>query len=869
MKFFTSKCAITTIVIYFTFCLANSKAQIITTVAGGSVGDGGKATLAVLSPQGIAMDGTGNIYIADGSNRIRKIDKNGNISTIAGNGSSYYNGSAGIATNISINPNGVAVDSLGNIYIADSYNNRIRRLSNNGILKTIAGDSIQGYSGDGGLATVASLNRPTSVAVDNGGNVYIADYGNNRIRKVDVNHIITTVAGNGFSAYNGDGGKANITSLNPSGIAVDFIGNLYISDFSNNRIRKVDTGGIITTIAGGFGNGFNGDGILAVSATLWNPKGVSLDSSGNLYIADQNNNRIRKVNTKGIITTIAGGGYNGFGDGGKATSATLSQPTNVFVDSYGNVYISDITNYRLRKVNAKGIITTVAGNGTQNFRGDGGQAIDASMNPISVSVDRQGNLYISDYNNNRIRKVDGINGIITTIAGDSMIGCYGGDGGKATLANLYTPSKTALDNKGNLYICDENNNRIRKVDTSGIITTFAGVNSQGYSGDGGLAIQAQLNTPYGVATDNFGNVFIAEFGNNRIRKVDTTGIISTVVGNGNRGYSGDGGLATAATLNLPYDVVLDTIGNLYLIDQGNNVIRKVDTSGIISTVAGTGDGGFGGDGDSAKYSNLNSPRGITIDRKGNLYISDNGNQRIRMVNTNGIISTIVGNGTVGYNGDGGLASSAILAGTSGISVDNYGNLYIADFGNQRIRKVSGFSTLPVNVNSFYACSYNKNIKAYWQTGTIANNVNFIIQHSTNGNSFSDIGNIEASGNGKNSYQFTDNNPVNGVNYYRLESIEKDGGVTFSNIVSVHFDKMESFTITPNPAKDNTTISFSETVEKATIAVYDITGKQVITQSIIGSTNSYKLNTQSLKSGLYVIKVNTATGNYNEKLLINK
>ena len=669
--------------------VTNLQAQIITTVAGGSVGDGGLATSAVLSPLGVTIDGIGNLYIVDGSNRIRKIDRNGIISTFAGNGSSFYNGSTGTATKMSINPSGIAIDTIGNVYIADSYNNRIRKISKIGILTTIAGDSIQGYSGDGGLAIAASLSHPSGVAVDNIGNVYIADYGNNRIRKVDTNHIISTVAGNGISTYNGDGGKAIIASLNPIGISLDIVGNLYISDYSNNRIRKVDVNGIITTIAGGFGNGFSGDGILATSATLWNPKGITLDTAGNLFIADQNNNRIRKVNTKGIITTIAGGGYNLLGDGGKATSVTLTQPSNVFVDYFGNIYISE-NNYRLRKVDVKGIITTIAGNGKLNFRGDGGQAIDASMSPMGVTVDKLGNLYISDYGNNRIRKV-GLNGIINTIAGDSLQG-YSGDGIKATLSSLYTPSKTALDNKGNLYICDENNNRIRKVDTNGIITTFAGNNSQGYSGDGALANQAQINTPFGVATDNMGNIYIAEYGSNVIRKVDTTGIISTIVGNGNRGYSGDGGLAILATLNQPYDVTVDTIGNLYLIDQGNNVIRKVDKYGIISTVAGTGGRGYGGDEDSAINANLNAPRGIAIDRIGNLYISDNGNQRIRMVNPKGIISTIVGNGTFGYNGDGGLASEATLDGTSGISVDFVGNLYIAESGGGRIRKVDNSIT---------------------------------------------------------------------------------------------------------------------------------------------------------------------------------
>jgi hypothetical protein len=331
-------------------------------------------------------------------------------------------------------------------------------------ITTVAGTGAQGYSGDGGVATSAELSSPSGVALDSSGNLYIADFGNNCIRKVTASTgIITTVAGTGVFGYSGDGGTATSAKLgNPSGVALDASGNLYIADESNRLIRKVTAStGIIITVAGG-GNTF-GDGGAATSAELDNPSGVALDSSGNLYIADEGNNRIRKVTAStGIITTVAGGTSGYGGDGGAATAAALYGPAGVALDSSGNLYIADLFNNCIRKVTAStGIITTVAGNRTGGYIGDGGAATAAELvQPEGVALDSSGNLYIAD-GNNRIRMVTASTGIITTVAGGGNT--YIGDGGAAISAELSSPHGVALDASGNLYIADEGNGRIRVV----------------------------------------------------------------------------------------------------------------------------------------------------------------------------------------------------------------------------------------------------------------------------------------------------------------------------------------------------------------------------------------------------------------------
>jgi sugar lactone lactonase YvrE len=348
-------------------------------------------------------------------------------------------------------------------------------------------------------------------------------------------------------------------------------------------------------------------------------------------------------------------------------------------------------------------ITTVAGNGISNYSGNGIPATQATMRgPHQVTFDGNGNYYFCDETNNVVRKVDA-NGIITTVAGNAVgagmgQGSFTGDGGQATAAGLYYPIKTIFDTLGNMYIADCVNHRIRKVDVNGVITTFAGNGNAWNSGDGGTALSAGIRNPSYIKFDQSWNMYVISSNGNCIRKINPQGIISTIAGTGSIGYSGDGGPATAAKLYYPSSLVIDAVGNIIFSDRWNNRIRKIDAMGIITTIAGTGLPGYNGDGIPALSAQLNYPFSLTLDSLGNLYMADMSNHRVRRISTSGIITTIAGNGLMGYTGDGGLADTTRLKNPTGVEFDNAGNLYISDSGNSRIRKVEHAIITEINKN---------------------------------------------------------------------------------------------------------------------------------------------------------------------------
>jgi trimeric autotransporter adhesin len=672
-----------------------SQSGIISTYVGpGLPLDGSLATTQSIDmPMGVACDGHGGYYFSCPSNhRIYHVKADGRLQLAAGDGNPGYGGDGGQATSAQLNlPLGIAVDSAGNIYICDTLNSRIRKVTPAGVITTVAGTGGFGYTGDGEKATSATLSVPHSVAVDSSGALYIADDGNNRIRKVDPSGIISTVAGNGTAGHIGDGSPATSAQISgANSVAVDFAGNLYIADYDHPRIRKVNPAGQIITIVGNDTEGFSGDGDRAYFAQIGCPCGLSVDAVGNLYIVDTYNNRIRKVTPSGIISTVAGNGTSGYsGDGGRAISASLNKPNSVAVDSKGNLYIADTYNYRIRKVTSSKKIMTAAGDGTHGYRGDGGFATSALLNsPRGVALDTKGNFYIADADNCRVRQVTPA-GTIATVVGNGKCG-YGGDGGQATLAELNKLFSVAVDYEDNLYIADTWNNRIRKVSATGIISTVAGGETRGFAGDGGPATKAQLASPLRVAVDAKGSLYICDADNNSIRRVDPEGIITTVVGDRTTGYNGDGFKAIAAKLAIPNGIALDKSGNLYISDTNNSRIRKVDPEGIITTIAGNGTRGISGDGGLAISAQLVRPYNVAIDSVGNLYIADS--NYIRKVTAAGVITTIAGNmmggNEGGFSGDGGPATLALLSGPFDVAVDPKGNLYIADTGNHRIRKVS-------------------------------------------------------------------------------------------------------------------------------------------------------------------------------------
>ena len=532
-------------------------------------------------------------------------------------------------------------------------------------------------------ASNAATGQPQRVAVDSSGNLYFTSL--HCVYRMRPGGALTLVAGNGRAGFGGDGGPAAQAQLNtPRGLALDGSGNLYVADSGNHRIRKVAPDGTITTVAGSTIAGYYGDGGAAIAGLLRLPSGVAVDGSGNLYIADTGNHVIREVTPDGTISTLTGIGGAGFaGDTGPPSGGVIANPEDVAVDGSGNLYIADTGNLCVRKI-ASDVISTVAGRGTDTS--DGVQATTAALNgPFALAVDSAGNFYVAEWGSSRIRKVD-TKGVITTVAGTGTAG-FGGDGGPAAKAQLSTPAGLALDSAGNLYIADFGNNRIRQVSSSGNIATVAGNGNFWYSGDGGAATSAQLNGPTGIAVDAGGNVYFADTLNHRVRKMSPDGTITTVAGTGTGGFGGDGGAAGAAQLNQPFGLALAAAGNLYIADMQNHRVRQVRPAGSITTAAGSATPGFGGDGGAPSSAQLNYPTGVAVDTAGNLYIAEHGNQRVRVV-SNGVITTLAGNGLGTYAGDGGAAAQASLNGPTGVAVDGSGNVFIADTGNNVIRMVS-------------------------------------------------------------------------------------------------------------------------------------------------------------------------------------
>jgi hypothetical protein len=764
--------------------LAGSPAAgVISTFAGG-VGGPGKGTTVATDPCGVAFDG-GYLYDTD-LQKVRKVSlSTGSLSTVAGTGAIGPLGDGGPATKAAIgDPCGLAFDHSGNLVIPSEDRIRVVAASTGtfygqamtaGHIYTVAGNGTLGFSGDGGPATKAELDDPTGAAVDSSGNLVFSDLVNDRIRVVAARTgtfygkamtagDIYTVAGGGPGGVDGGlGGPATKADIpGPIGVAVDSSGNLLIADGSTGVLAVAArtgtfygvamTAGDIYRVAGGGTSGL-GDGGPALGADL-SAFGVTTDPAGNLVIADTGNDRVRVVAVKtgtfygqtmtaDDIYTVAGGGLNGLGDGGPATSAVLEDPTGVAFDSAGNLLIADSVENRVRVVTAStgtfygkamtaGDIYTVAGNGYPTYSGDGGLATSAELNePAGVSVDAAGNVLIADTANNRVRVEAAKTGTfygkamtardIYTVAGDGTAGSAG-NGGLASEAELDGPTEVAAGPAGALLIADYYNNKIRavaaktgtlygKAMTAGHLYTIAGGGTK--SGNGIPATQAGLRYPSGVAVDSAGNLLIADFLNGEVYvvaastgtfygKAMTAGDIYTVAGGGTK--TGNGTPATQAFLQ-PQAVAVDAAGNLliaaglvYVVATHTGTFYGMAmTAGDIYTLAGGGTSL--GDGGPATDAKLGNPLGVAVDQAGNVLIADTGDNRVRVVAastgafygqamTAGDIYTVAGNGTAGFFGDGGAGTSAWLSRPSGVAADGT-NLLIADTANSRIRELTG------------------------------------------------------------------------------------------------------------------------------------------------------------------------------------
>lgn len=766
-------------------------------------GDGGPATQARFqSPGGIAVDAAGNVYVADVNNgRVRRIDQAGKITTIAGTGERDSAGDGGPAVEAQLlGPNALALDASGNLYIAETPGHRVRKIEAMGRISTVAGTGVAGSEGDGGPAVEAQLNWPAALAVDAAGNLLIGESRGHRVRKVSLEGTISTIAGTGSKGSAGDGGAATAAQLNfVSDLATDALGNIYLSDINEGRIRKISPTGRITTVAGTGVRRHAGDGGPATEAQLDTPGGIALDPAGNLFLSEYWSGWLRKINAAGIIQTIAGTGEQlSTGNMGLAIDAALDRPGYIAVDSDGNLYVGEFFGNRIRilRPTAKlsrfrlplgtsgdSVVLTVTEAGSVRWNGTalvhGLEAVAANGNRYAFGQTAGGAVtatYVPDRQTVQLQEgktvtltggEDGAwrigdqvatNGhrhvedgreyllewtgeqwrlaryTIRTIAGTVDVA----EGVPASEARLFNPYFVAFDSTGNAYVSEASNNRVRKIDASGIITTIAGTGEEGYAGDGGPATQAEFDSPRGIGVNWLGEVFVADYGNNVVRKIDVTGRILTIrttrrlyrphglaldlFGNvivaeshvrnhlvrridirgnvttvagvpGQRGGFEGGGSATAARLYYPRAVASDAMGNVYVADSFNNRVRKIDPTGMIVTIAGTGERGYTGDGGSALDAQLSGPNGVLVDSAGNVFISDAGNFRLRKVDPSGMIDTIAGTGEAGDVGNGGPAVKARLRYPRGLAIDSSDNLFLADSGNDTVRQISEAGTI--------------------------------------------------------------------------------------------------------------------------------------------------------------------------------
>jgi len=654
-----------------------SGAYYFNTFAGNAYGGDGTGSQAIFNfPSATAVDGVGNVYVADTYNyTVRKITPAGVVTTLAGladnDGSADGTGSDARFSYL----NGIAADSTGNVYVTD-FSNTIRKITSAGVVTTLAGTPGVYGSADG-TGSAAQFWQPWGIAVDSAGVVYVADQGNSTIRKITPAGVVTTIAGAAgvFGSADGSGSAARFNS--PGGIAVDSSGNLCVADTGNETIRKITSAGVVTTLAGAPGIAGSTDG-TGGAARLYYPYALTVTGT-TLYVADTFNSTIRKITSAGVVTTFAGTA-GGFGNvNGTGSAARFNNPYGVAATSTGTIYVADARNMVIRKITPSRAVTTFAGSATPDGGGIGsadGTGRTARFNyPNGVAVSGT-TVYVADTYNHTIRKITS-NGVVTTFAGAA--GVPGSADG--TSAQFQYPFGVAADKTGNLYVADYLNSTIRKITSAGVVTTLAGTAGVIGSADG-TSSAAQFFYPFAVAVDGAGNVYVADTNNYTVRKITPAGVVTTLAGlAGNHDYTDETG-SNARFGNL-FGIAADSAGNVYVADNTYSTIRKITPAGAVTTLAGTPgiSGSADGTGSAARFF---SPRGIAIDSAKNLYVTDQNNQTIRKITPAGVVTTL--GGVAGsYGIADGTGRSARFFTPAGIAVASSGVLYVADSYNHEIR----------------------------------------------------------------------------------------------------------------------------------------------------------------------------------------
>jgi formylglycine-generating enzyme required for sulfatase activity/sugar lactone lactonase YvrE len=710
---------------------------VVTTLAGmaGSLGsaDGTNGAARFFYPSGVAVDSAGTVYVADTYNHtIRAVLPGGEVSTLAGTAGLWGSADGTNGTAQFLYPGGIAADPSGILYVADTYNHTVRRITAEGVVTTLAGSS-QELGNVDGTGSAARFNYPASVTAA-GGYVYVADNENHTIRRITLAGATTTLAGFGGSYGSADGTNTTARFFFPAGVAMQTT-NVIVADYLNHTIRRVTASGVVTTVAGTpalLGSSDSGTGTARFNlpsgialdsssgafyvadtqshtirriqpsgqvttfagaalyagtnngsgsaARFFSPTCVAVDMAGYCYVADTGNHAIRKISPAGVVTNFAGfpgasGSLNGMGVG-----ARFNTPSGVAVDTAGNVYVADSWNFMIRKVTSAGLVTTIAGAAGSYGSTDGSGGIARFSNPMGVAVDSAGNLFVTDRSNHTIRKITPA-AAVSTFAG--VAGNSGTNDGPGSSARFRFPAAIVIDSADNIYVADQENHTIRKITSSAVVTTLAGGPSVPGVADG-TGGSSRFSFPGGVTADNLGNIYVADTYNCTLRKVSSARVVTTFAG-APRNYGTNNGTGSATRFNYPMGAAVDALDNVYVADQLNHTIRKIAYNGTVTNFAGFPGqlGSANGIGPGARFYN---PSGVALDTVGNVYVADMYNHNIRKITTTGAVSTLAGGGVPGTQN--GTGTGARFFQPSGVAVDKGGNVYVADSQNQTIRKIS-------------------------------------------------------------------------------------------------------------------------------------------------------------------------------------
>jgi sugar lactone lactonase YvrE len=636
----------------------------VSTISGvpGTAGslDGSNQQALFSGPQGVAVDAAGNTYVADTNNgTIRKVAPGGSVTTIAGTAGAMGGADGtGPAAQFAY-PEGVAVDAGGNVFVADTANGTIRKITPAGVVTTLAGTAGAIGSADG-TGPVAEFYFPIAVAVDASDNVYVSDSGNCTIRKVTQAGVVTTIAGTAGVSGAQDGTGPTAQFDYPAGMTIGSNGDIYVVDTINCLVRQVTPAGAVTTVAGTAGGSGTNDG-TGPTAQFNYPLGIAA-SGTTLYILD-GNNVVRSMSATFAVTTL------------NIASAQFAYLTGIAADSHGNMYVADANNDTIDEVNSSLTVTILAGllgiDGSQ----DGSLTPPEFNTPAGTAVDVNGNLFIADRGNNTVREISA-SGDVTTLAGTAGTAGFQ-NGANATFSS---PSAVAVDGAGNVYVADTTNNAIRKIAPGGVVSTFAG--GVALLPASNPAAASQVNSPQGIAVDGSGNVYVANSGPNisSILKIAANGTVALLAGSTTQGFAdGTGG---AAQFHTPCGIALDGTGNVYVADSGNDTIRKISSTGQVTTVAGIVGTAGAADGPVA-VAQFKLPTSVAVDTAGDIFVSDNQNQTIREI-SQGAVTTIAGYAASSGTADG-WGPAAQFESPGGLSIDSSGNLYLSDFLSDTIR----------------------------------------------------------------------------------------------------------------------------------------------------------------------------------------